>query len=407
VFKVWQEHRDKIAARIKAETEEKEREECTFRPAVTPHRPGHNGSNTSSLLLQNTSGAGNTTAGSASILNDSKAASLSPSNVGLNASVRLFQAAAKKNREAAVKHRLGEMEEEFKANCTFKPQITSVAKSAKPKYLEPQSSPRNRSSVELNPEYTFTPKTNPVRDFGSMQSYVESNPFERLYRKSKTTDDVGESPKKGGKPEGRARSSSVPRAFDQEAFQAFLKRQNEARENLEAKVRQAKEAKLHEMQASQKSLVNPRSQKLSTHRVPLVNRVEEYLERRRRLEDRPHEDPNCTFRPHISLKASHRRPKTSEELSRGDLQRKLQAQEASRLKIEQDRMKEATFTPLLSSAVVSSEGRLRVISEGETYVMRLQTEELFKQQRAIQAQREREAREMEECSFTPEVTLNF
>ena len=52
---------------------------------------------------------------------------------------------------------------------------------------------------------------------------------------------------------------------------------------------------------------------------------------------------------------------------------------------------------------MSAEGRLRITSEPDTYVQRLQAEELFRQQRQAAAAKEREAKELQECTFAPQI----
>jgi hypothetical protein len=428
--RVWQEHRNKATEQVRTEVAEKEIAECTFHPKVGKHRLS-----TSNMSLEEGNnetaggggggGAGGAAGGDASIINNQSMASSAGGRTGLNASVRLFQSAQKKAREATVRQRRAEEEEEFKASCTFKPKVTPLGAKAKPKYLEGVDSPRRAKDVAIqiiNPEYTFTPKVNDVKDFGSMQSYVASDPFERLYRRtgsSFTTDDADRRKEKeaSGKEGagGGARASSAPRsrpssasaAVTSESFKAFLERQNGARMAFEQKVAEARRAQEEGIEHSRRvPHTNPKSKEMVKSQASFEERIGTYIERRLHSQQPPpinEVDPNCTFRPQISKVAQAMRPKTVEELSTGGYQRRQAALEAARLRVEHEKMKEATFKPDMESRIVTTEGRLRILSEPQSYVQRLQAEELFRQQRMAQAAREREEKELAECTFAPSI----
>jgi hypothetical protein len=112
-------------------------------------------------------------------------------------------------------------------------------------------------------------------------------------------------------------------------------------------------------------------------------------------------DPQCTFKPQINPLSSKRKARSVIELSRGDLLRKETTQRLMKLKMEQEEMSRLTFCPQLNRISKKSEGKLKILSNPETYLQRIQLQtqvSALKQRRAIQ---EKEFEEFAECTFKP------
>ncbi len=91
-----------------------------------------------------------------------------------------------------------------------------------------------------------------------------------------------------------------------------------------------------------------------------------------------------------------------DELSSGDQLRRQAAQEAIKLKLEQTEMAEITFRPKLNSNRAAS-SKIKVLSEPDTYLARLAEEAAAKEELQEQRVRELELKEIEGCTFRPEV----
>eukprot|EP00644_Phytophthora_capsici_P014264 jgi/Phyca11/13343/fgenesh1_pg.PHYCAscaffold_3_\ len=112
-------------------------------------------------------------------------------------------------------------------------------------------------------------------------------------------------------------------------------------------------------------------------------------------------DPNCTFKPAINQASTKRKPRSITELSRGDLLRRETTQRLMKLKMEQEEMAALTFRPQLNRKSERHEGRLKILSNPDTYLQRIQQQSqahTIKQRRALQ---EKEMGEFAECTFKP------
>ena len=112
-------------------------------------------------------------------------------------------------------------------------------------------------------------------------------------------------------------------------------------------------------------------------------------------------DPECTFKPRINDDAKARRPRSALEMSRGDSLKRETTARLMKLKAEQDELAGLTFKPDINAT--RSEGRLRILSEPETYIQRLQKESKMFSDRQRRAVQEQEMKEFAECTFRPEV----
>jgi hypothetical protein len=105
-------------------------------------------------------------------------------------------------------------------------------------------------------------------------------------------------------------------------------------------------------------------------------------------------DAECSFTPRINKRSKELKGRSVIDMSRGDMLRKENAQRLMRLKSEQAQLDGLTFQPEINPASREIEGRLRITSEGDTYLQRVQLDmKLFSDRQRKAAQ---EA-EMQQC----------
>ena len=114
-----------------------------------------------------------------------------------------------------------------------------------------------------------------------------------------------------------------------------------------------------------------------------------------------HEQEHCTFAPRITEAAHRRRGRTATEMSDGDRLRKEQAAERRRVAAELRAEGEHTFKPTIN-AVPGVQSRLKVASEPESYLARVQQHMRLKEKVTECVRAAEEARLMRECTFHPE-----
>ena len=113
------------------------------------------------------------------------------------------------------------------------------------------------------------------------------------------------------------------------------------------------------------------------------------------------EQEHCTFAPRITEAAHTRRGRTATEMSDGDRQRKEQAAERRRVAAELHAEGEHTFKPTIN-AVPGVQSRLKVASEPESYLARVQQHMRLKDKVTECVRAAEEAQLMRECTFHPE-----
>ncbi|KAA0146305.1 hypothetical protein FNF27_05486 [Cafeteria roenbergensis] len=114
-------------------------------------------------------------------------------------------------------------------------------------------------------------------------------------------------------------------------------------------------------------------------------------------------DPHCTFRPAINPVSAAMPARTADELSRGDAIQRETRIRLARLRLEQSRSSDAPFRPTLNANSAAVEGRLRVLQDPEGYIERVQREAAIASDKQRRAAAERETKEVDECTFRPEV----
>lgn len=111
---------------------------------------------------------------------------------------------------------------------------------------------------------------------------------------------------------------------------------------------------------------------------------------------------NCTFRPAIRPSSAARSPRSWAAMSAGDCMRKEHSLERTRRQQEELHLATHTFTPTLykpPNKLASVSGRL--MSTDPSFTTRIMHKLQVRASKAQQARYEREAKEMEECTFKP------
>lgn len=114
-------------------------------------------------------------------------------------------------------------------------------------------------------------------------------------------------------------------------------------------------------------------------------------------------ETNCTFQPRINDRSAKRIARSVTDLSRGDLLRRETTRRLIKLKIEQEQMASLTFRPRLNRISNKSEGKLRILTNAETYIQRIQYQlhaAKTKQRCALQM---KEIEEIAACTFKPKI----
>jgi hypothetical protein len=106
--------------------------------------------------------------------------------------------------------------------------------------------------------------------------------------------------------------------------------------------------------------------------------------------------------PAINPASRARRRRSVTDMSRGDALKKETATRLLRLRLEQEGLEGVTFKPAINESR-HAEGRLKVLSEPETYVARLSAEAASQAEKARRAVSTAEVSELAECTFTPKV----
>jgi hypothetical protein len=116
-------------------------------------------------------------------------------------------------------------------------------------------------------------------------------------------------------------------------------------------------------------------------------------------------DPEHTFQPRINSSSRRLPPRSVDDMSRGDAMRRETAVRMMKLKLDQDKLAGLTFQPKTTrkGQYADVEGRLRVTSEPETYIERVQREAQLLSEKQRRALEDAEREEFSECTFQPEV----
>lgn len=118
-------------------------------------------------------------------------------------------------------------------------------------------------------------------------------------------------------------------------------------------------------------------------------------------------DPECTFKPEISSSGSALRPRTTFELSRGDLLRKETNAKMAKLRTDQEQMVELTFKPTITkkaqrqSTGSSGTTKLSISADPTKYLLVQKEKKEHKEAQAKADLMKREEEELLACTFAP------
>ena len=233
---------------------------------------------------------------------------------------------------------------------------------------------------------------------------------------------------------GMRRSASVPQHSrmptaspgGEEVFSSFLERQQahlQRKRVAEAKRLEAQEAEIAAMytvgkgggtggaegsQSARPSLGGKESlgSGMTTPRPSFLDRVAEATRRRSEISraadnDLPSEHvEHCSFRPVITQTAHARRARSVNELSTGDLQRRLSKQEQKRQAKELEGEEGLSFQPAINE-VPGVQSRLKVATEPKSYLARVRQHMKLKEQLTACVREAQESQELAECTFHP------
>lgn len=193
------------------------------------------------------------------------------------------------------------------------------------------------------------------------------------------------------------------RRQQQQRFKEFLLRQQQQQLHKQKRVAELTQ----QLQPPPKPSLCPRSLRMvgsSSFLDRLARQELRKQQHQRKQQAEQARDPECTFAPAINNTSRERPARSVVELSRGDMLRRETAQRLMKLRAEQDEMSGLTFRPHLNPrSVVFGESRLKVTTEPQSYLQRLQEEERRFGERQRRALQEQEAEEFKECTFAPQV----
>jgi hypothetical protein len=339
-------------------------------------------------------------------------------------------------KEKFMEEELKREREEEDLNCTFKPVMSTGSKYAEvtSKYDAPLT---RYEKCEKAPQPTFTPKVKGVKsNMVSAKLYVSTNVIDRLSRgtsavpsnvaaeETKTNFYDVESRKvvdaqsyissmwsrPAGSPPSRASSAPKERTTEltaeqlkkkKEDFQNFISRQNQTLVHKKQEVDKLKIKLLPNF----KPKVSRKSMELMSkgNRGEFLDRVEKYnLKKETDLKYDP-EAAKCTFKPALSKKTEKLRVRSVDEMSSGDLLKRVTNQRMMRMRTEQEEMAEYTFKPEISAKASKSKGALK-LNEDPSQVLDWYKNTIKRRedQRANDLKSKND-NELKECTFSPEI----
>eukprot|EP00743_Colponemidia_sp_Colp-15_P005027 GILK01005414.1.p1 GENE.GILK01005414.1~~GILK01005414.1.p1 ORF type:complete len:555 (-),score=87.07 GILK01005414.1:220-1884(-) len=457
---------DNRSERVEREVREKEREECTFHPSIRPlpsqyasdkmddsrlfhervQRWQVKKSEEINRLKEQLQSSQYENCTFKPAINTISASIVSPSPNAAAVSERLYKHQSKTRILQLQSEIQQKQEEEFRKNCTFTPQISrppkEFASQISSRYMQDPNLSTNSSRHIDVPEFSFTPRVNKVPvHMGSAQLYLQTNAFERLSRPRTAAQDasfvsdensfISWSNENNGntgnvtsyRTIGTAkatRPSSAPRERingsaeseqhaskrDPDFFIQFLQRQNILEANRQDRLARVQSS----VQFQPKPELCPKSKVLAEKRLrksgggDFLTRVEQHCLKREQSfhEMAAHTPSDCTFQPQINDASRVLKPRTAEEMSVGDMMRKENSLRAMKLQIEKRELEVATFKPKLTQKEgVSS--RLKVVSDPDTYIERIQKSARIQCERAKRVQESLDEQATKECTFKPKI----
>jgi hypothetical protein len=322
--------------------------------------------------------------------------------------------------------------------CTFEPELKTKGKFNHVK-SKINSAPSRDYDPSKDPELkkcTFTPKVNPIhKNMNSAQLYISTNVVDRLSRAPAPSEPVDDHMRLfditnnndrpimdmtsfmgtlGMAKETKRPSSAPPKrpsltpeelAKQKQNFQQFLGRQQITLIT--------KEKKAEEMKRSSTPTFKPEFCRKS---LEISNNIikGEFLERverdvLKRVENETTKVHTVVamhpFTPSINKSSEKLRPRSAHEMSRGDQMRRETNQRMMRLRCEQKELSELTFQPEITKKAIKM-GKTIVaakLSEDPSKIIEwAKSEDIKKEESRMQQLKEKEMKELETCTFTPQ-----
>jgi len=190
----------------------------------------------------------------------------------------------------------------------------------------------------------------------------------------------------------------------QRKFNEFLHRQR-----VSASRRASKMGRLENQHTpSFKPKICPKSDQMqrSQNRGDFLQRMETEVIRkeRRKLQLKSKtKDNECTFKPQLSTKAKMAPSRSTVEMAR-DSQKLETKRRIMKLKADQEELETMTFQPQLVTSTKHARSKIRVVSEPDTYLHRLQMQLKHREDQRRHVQESKMLEEESECTFTPQTT---
>jgi len=316
------------------------------------------------------------------------------------------------------------------AECTFQPKVNTVldARPVRSRYRDPTPT-RGRGNSETpstdgrHPpplpsgvaECTFMPQTNNVRPqtMPAAAVYVQVPIFERLAKTQTASQrererEVQEDQQRVLETQALLEAPiqpSLPSTSRDPKLQEFLSRQEAAAAKKEADIETQRQLNAPTLQPAlcEKSLRIVRAKGSGRFLDRIVHESIAKEHDQLRTQAMLGNDPECTFAPAINPSSRAMRPRSVVDMSRGDALKRETAARLLRLKLEQEDLQGITFKPAINERSRHTEGRLRILSEPESYVARVKAVQATQVDRIRRQMQQAEATELAECTFTPAV----
>jgi hypothetical protein len=115
-------------------------------------------------------------------------------------------------------------------------------------------------------------------------------------------------------------------------------------------------------------------------------------------------DTVCTFQPRINDYSKSLPSKTPEDFCYGDYNKMQSVKQIKQLQYLQNEARQTPFQPAINRGIMDDiQSSLRLGSETDTYLARMQQITEAKTRKREEELRERERRELAECTFTPTI----
>lgn len=325
---------------------------------------------------------------------------------------------------------LDSIEQKQLAECTFQPKVNTVldARPVRSRYRDPTPT-RGRGTSETPSadgrpppplpsgvaECTFMPQTNNVRPqtMPAAAVYVQVPIFERLSKTQTASQrererEVQEDQQRVLETQAALEAPiqpSLPSTARDPKLQEFLSRQEAAAAKKEADIEAQRQLNAPTLQPAlcEKSLRIVRAKGSGRFLDRVVHESIAKEHDQMRTQAMLGNDPECTFAPAINPSSRAMRPRSVVDMSRGDALKRETAARLLRLKLEQEDLQGITFKPAINERSRHTEGRLRILSEPESYVARVKAVQATQVDRIRRQMQQAEATELAECTFTPAV----